>query len=385
MQQAARHLAGALEDERIRPRGHALDRTERVVVEQDELPELSEVAAYEGVVVFVVKAAQISDAIFRLLVAEGGAECVAGVRRVGDQTPGAQRLDRLPDRARLRVVRVDVEVARHTITLARREDRSMRCDYYRAGVCRSCTHLEVPYPEQVVAKDRRVRDLLSAVVPADAWRVPFVGPESGFRNKAKLVAGGTTGAVTLGILDPPGRGVDLRECGLHEAAIVAALLPLAGFIEDIGLIPYAVPERRGELKHVLVTAAPGGVLMIRFVLRSTAQLALIRNRLGLLLDSVPGADVVSVNIQPEHKAILEGEREIILSPNDSLRMPLGPVPLYLQPGGFFQTNTVVGAGALRPGDVLDRRRRAWDGMGHLLRGRWIRVARGIRGSVGCRN
>ncbi len=220
----------------------------------------------------------------------------------------------------------------------------MRCDYYRAGVCRSCTHLEVPYPEQVVAKDRRVRDLLSAVVPADAWRVPFVGPESGFRNKAKLVAGGTTGAVTLGILDPPGRGVDLRECGLHEAAIVAALLPLAGFVDDIGLIPYAVPERRGELKHVLVTAAPGGALMIRFVLRSTAQLALIRNRLGLLLDSVPGADVVSVNIQPEHKAILEGEREIILSPNDSLRMPLGPVPLYLQPGGFFQTNTVVAQG-----------------------------------------
>ena len=75
----------------------------------------------------------------------------------------------------------------------------MRCDYYRAGVCRSCTHLDIPYPAQVAAKDGRVRDVLSRVVPAGAWRAPFVGPESGFRNKAKLVADITNSLVeTLG-------------------------------------------------------------------------------------------------------------------------------------------------------------------------------------------
>ena len=58
-------------------------------------------------------------------------ERVAGVGRVGDQRVVAQRVDDLVDQPRLRVVRVDVEVARHrqrpvvrTWAAARRSRRS---------------------------------------------------------------------------------------------------------------------------------------------------------------------------------------------------------------------------------------------------------------------
>lgn len=59
--------------------------------------------------------------------------------------------------------------------------------------------------------------------PDDRWREPRPSAESGFRNKAKLMVGGRNGAPTLGLFDADRRGVDLRHCGLHEPALRAEL------------------------------------------------------------------------------------------------------------------------------------------------------------------
>jgi 23S rRNA (uracil747-C5)-methyltransferase len=50
-----------------------------------------------------------------------------------------------------------------------------------------------------------------------------------------------------------------------------------------------------------------------------------------------------VNLQPEHKAVLEGETEILLPGPDSLRMVLNGIPLHLKPRSFFQTHTALAA------------------------------------------
>lgn len=78
-------------------------------------------------------------------------------------------------------------------------------------------------------------------------------PESGYRNKAKMVVGGTAAAPTLGILDACGRGVDLRGCAVIAPGVRDVLPALAWFVTRAGIPPYDVPRRRGELKHVLVT------------------------------------------------------------------------------------------------------------------------------------
>lgn len=228
----------------------------------------------------------------------------------------------------------------------------MRCDHFDANRCRSCTLMGVPYAAQLADKDARVRAALVEKAPDAAWDAPVTGPESGFRNKAKLVVGGVPGAVTLGILDARRRGVDLRTCGLPEPRLRAALPAVAAFVDELRLLPYDVAKARGELKHVLVTVSPDGELMVRFVLRSDRQLPRLRDRLGELLAALPNLRVVSVNLQPEHKAILEGPREVLLTEQTSLPMRLNGHTLHLRPGGFFQTNTRVAA-------TLYRRAAAW--------------------------
>lgn len=216
----------------------------------------------------------------------------------------------------------------------------MDCSYFDAGVCRSCTLMGVPYSRQLADKDDHARKLLSGFGDTD-WLAPVASDESGYRNKAKMVVGGSVTAPTIGILDESGRGVDLRTCGICDPGVRAALPVLADFVTHARLTPYSVADRRGELKYVLVTHSPDDELMVRFVLRSEALVPRIKKRLPELLDALPTARVVTVNLQPEHKAVVEGEREIVLTRDSALMMRVGDASLRLRPQSFFQTNTAV--------------------------------------------
>ncbi|WP_378144853.1 23S rRNA (uracil(747)-C(5))-methyltransferase RlmC [Cnuibacter sp. UC19_7] len=215
----------------------------------------------------------------------------------------------------------------------------MQCSYFDAGLCRSCTLLDTPYAEQLTSKQARVEELLDAHSPE--WLSPIASPEQGFRNKAKMVVGGTAAAPTLGILDGRGEGVDIRGCALHLAPIHDALPVLARFITLTGLQPYDVPSRRGDLKYVLVTANAEGELLVRFVVRSEDVVSRLRRHLAALQETLPNAVVVTANLLPEHKAVTEGEREIVLTSRDRLTMTLAGMRLELRPQSFFQTNTPV--------------------------------------------
>ena len=215
----------------------------------------------------------------------------------------------------------------------------MQCAYFSADRCRSCTHLQVPYAEQLNAKQRSAEQWLSPWAPE--WLAPQASEEAYFRNKAKMVVAGRTGRVTLGILDRQQQGVDLTGCELHERPLLDALPALSRWINETGLTPYSVPGRQGELKHVLLTVSPDAELALRFVMRSEAQIGRIRRGLDALREAVPGIRAVSANIQPEHKAVLEGDVEIGLGDEHRLPMRLGPVTLQLGNRSFFQTNTAV--------------------------------------------
>jgi len=222
----------------------------------------------------------------------------------------------------------------------------MQCSYVDAGACGSCTLMGRPYGEQVDGKERHCRELLSAY-PDLTWLPTAAGRESGYRNKAKMAVGGPVDSPTLGILDARGRGLDLRACGLTADGLAAVMPVLAEFISVARLTPYDVPARRGELKHLLVTESPDAELMVRFVLRSQEPVTRIRKHLPTLLAQLPRLAVVSVNLQPEHKAVLEGDREILLTRAETLRMRVNDLDLHLRPQSFFQTNTDIAAALYR--------------------------------------
>ncbi len=217
----------------------------------------------------------------------------------------------------------------------------MFCSHFEAGRCGSCTLIRTPYERQVADKESHLRALLADFELT--WLAAVTSPQSGFRNKAKMVVTGTAQAPVLGILDHAGNGVDLHDCPLYAEPLQRVLQDLAGFITAANIAPYDLATRRGELKYVLVTQSPADQFMVRFVLRSQEPVTRIKKHLPVFLAEYPHVTAVSANIQPEHKAVLEGDLEIPLTKQETLPMVLGDVTLHLRPQSFFQTNTAVGA------------------------------------------
>lgn len=216
----------------------------------------------------------------------------------------------------------------------------MQCSYFDARVCRSCSLMGTEYASQLRDKQSQCRALLAAY-PSLHWLDPVTSVERDFRNKAKMVVGGSVGSPTLGILDSEKNGVDLRRCGVLQPGLRDALPTIADFIALARIEPYDVAARRGELKYVLLTEALSGEILLRFVLRSREAISRIHKHLPELQHALPQARVISANLQPEHKAIIEGEQEIMLTPTSTLTMRTGNIDLQLGAKSFFQTNTAV--------------------------------------------
>ncbi|MBU6516857.1 23S rRNA (uracil(747)-C(5))-methyltransferase RlmC [Pantoea sp. B270] len=218
----------------------------------------------------------------------------------------------------------------------------MHCALYQAGRCRSCQWLEKPYPQQLSDKQAQLTQLLDGMPVAD-WRPPVTSEQQGFRNKAKMVVSGSVEKPLFGVVARDGEPVDLCACPLYPASFAAVFDVLKPFIARAGLTPYNVARKRGELKFLLLTESTQGGMMLRFVLRSHSKLAQLRAALPWLQQQLPQLQVISANIQPVHMAILEGEEEIALTPEQALPERFNDVPLYIRPQSFFQTNPQVAA------------------------------------------
>ncbi|ACV10023.1 23S rRNA (uracil(747)-C(5))-methyltransferase RlmC [Jonesia denitrificans] len=238
----------------------------------------------------------------------------------------------------------------------------MQCHHFDAHRCRSCALLDIPYERQLATKAADVHALLGEYPDLD-WLPPVASAQAGFRNKAKMAVSGTADNPILGILDASFGGVDLRDCPLYTQGMQEVLDAVRAFIMAARIEPYRVADRRGELKYVLVTESPDSEYMVRFVARSQEPVTRISKHLPGWLAENPQVRVVTVNLQPEHKAILEGDREIVLTKDNSLTMRVGDIPLYLRPQSFFQTNTPVAAHLYRQAEqwIADARpQHVWD-------------------------
>ncbi|MCS4484340.1 methyltransferase domain-containing protein [Gleimia sp. 6138-11-ORH1] len=235
------------------------------------------------------------------------------------------------------------------------------CSYFQRNLCQSCPQIDVDYATQITEKTTSVRELLRKI-PAEAWLPTQQSAQLKFRNKAKMVVSGTAAKPLLGILDREKQGQDLSECPLYSDRMRKLFITLKKWITTLGISPYNVDTKSGELKYLLITESPAGKFMLRWVLRSHRHVKKLQRFIHQMRKDEPNLELVSVNILPTHVALTEGEEEIILF-GKYLEIPLGDVQIQLQPRSFFQTNSQIALAmysqaqrwvkAIKPTQVLD--------------------------------
>lgn len=224
---------------------------------------------------------------------------------------------------------------------------TLSCAAFSRQDCTSCQWLKMPYTQQLLEKENDLKRLISPFILQNVTKIlpPVASQLSQFRNKAKMVVSGSVERPILGLLKDQNdaqSGVDLTNCALYPAEFASLFPILKDFIGRAGLVPYNVAKKKGELKYILLTQSQHNqAVMLRFVLRSTLKQPLIERELPALLEKLPSNSVVSLNIQPQHAAILEGETEIFLTDQTTIEENFNGIPLFIRPQGFFQTNPLV--------------------------------------------
>jgi 23S rRNA (uracil747-C5)-methyltransferase len=213
------------------------------------------------------------------------------------------------------------------------------CPYYDTRQCHSCGWIDFHYAEQLKQKSDHLHLLLNPFKPQE-WLRPSPSPLKAFRNKAKMVASPSAEGVVLGLSDE----VSLIGCPLYDLSMQKVLEHTQQWLRTLGIKAYDVQMRKGELKYVLLTRAQkDGSMMLRFVLRSHGAISRLERGLEELISLSPELKVVTINIQPVHMAILEGDEEIFLTEQTRLEERLNGIPLFIRPKSFFQTNPTVAA------------------------------------------
>lgn len=214
----------------------------------------------------------------------------------------------------------------------------MKCESYQNSSCRSCELLDKSYGETILLKEKKLKSLF---LGNDHLIKPSVIHEkdtNGSRTKAKFAAFSVDGEIYFGFYNKDGVAQKLESCPLHADGINDLLSPLKEILKKFKIIPYDIKEKKGELKYILISKSTSDnpEILLRFVLRSKESLDRLRIACDDLTSLPFNVKVVTVNIQPIHQAILEGEEELVLTNKKVITHQFDEFQLTLGARSFFQ-------------------------------------------------
>lgn len=218
----------------------------------------------------------------------------------------------------------------------------MLCENFKQKHCLSCNLLDLSYPETILLKEKKLLSLFPEFDGEFKSSIACEKGATGSRNKAKLAVVKIKGEIEFGFYSHDKVFKKLENCPVHAPLLNEILVEIKPLLKEFNIVPYDIYEKKGELKYILSTYSESTQeILIRFVLRSKESFERMKKLSQKLQEKNSHVRVVTVNIQPEHKAILEGDEEIILTEKTSISHKFNNVILLQGARSFFQTNSYM--------------------------------------------
>ena len=206
------------------------------------------------------------------------------------------------------------------------------------GLCGACTLLNMPYPQQLARKKKRIEKLLAPYCSVEN----ILGMEDPlhYRNKVHAVLGRTkAGHVTAGTYqEGTHRIVPVKDCLIEDAAAGPVIQEICRLAESFRLPVFDEDTGRGFLRHVLIrTARETGQMMVVLVAASPVFPSR-KNFVRELQKLHPEITTVVLNVNPKKTSMVLGEKEIVLSGSGSIEDKLCGCTFRISPRSFYQVN-----------------------------------------------
>lgn len=218
----------------------------------------------------------------------------------------------------------------------------MNCHWFKINHCHSCELLDRSYAETIALKEKKLTELFIGHNLFLQKTVALEEKVENSRNKAKLAIYGDSSDIEFGFYDSHMQFKKLEECPLHMEGLNEILPVIKNKLLEFKIYPYSLIDKKGELKYVILSKSQShNDLLIRFVLRSKESLDRLKKMAALIVADFPSIKVVTANIQAEHKAVMEGDEEIVLSSEDKILHQFNDITLTLGPRSFFQVTPQI--------------------------------------------
>lgn len=223
------------------------------------------------------------------------------------------------------------------------------CHHFEQGVCKSCnlmgSSVESGRVKKIQSKILEINNLFPNV-----RILPIFGRDDfrGSRQKAKLACFENIieGKLALGIYNLTEK-ISLEDCPLYGQDLQFVIQAVKKYLIDAKVSAYDISNRKGEAKFVLITESlpyhsiDHCTYMVRIVLRSKESVDRIQKLAAEFMKNYPMIKTLSVNIQPEPKAVLEGEEEILIAGSEVFINGYQNQKLNLTIRSFSQINSYV--------------------------------------------
>jgi 23S rRNA (uracil1939-C5)-methyltransferase len=217
-----------------------------------------------------------------------------------------------------------VDARAERILVAAPSRRPAPCQH--AAVCGGCSLQHLPHEQQLLLKQQQLNDQLSRIasVQPDEWAPPLVGPEFGYRRRARIAVRWDAKAKRL--------DVGFRAAASQDIVAISECLVL---VQPLQSILQALPE---ALRRLSKPQALGHVELFN----GTASAVLVRHTAPL-----PDADVALLQafcIEHQAQLWLHGSDEpqpFETTQALGYRLPQWDLQLAYRPGDFVQVNAPV--------------------------------------------
>jgi 23S rRNA (uracil747-C5)-methyltransferase len=219
----------------------------------------------------------------------------------------------------------------------------MDCTKFKNHECRSCDLLDMTYQDSLFKKEQELLKLFEHNPLSLEKTVGLKNPHLPSRNKMKLAVNEKDGELTFGFYKSDMSFVELENCPLHLDGLNSLIPLLKKALKEFRIPAYQLKTQSGELKYVIIsqTKSEFTQYLIRFVLRSKESLDRLRKLSLSLQEKRSDIKVITANLQPEHKAVFEGEVEIILTEQSHITQNYGAMTLSLGARSFFQVTPEI--------------------------------------------
>ena len=212
-------------------------------------------------------------------------------------------------------------------------DKTANCPYRKK--CGGCQYSEIPYPEQLRMKERKVRRLLEGFGEVK----PITGAEEPFhyRNKVTASFGFRNGKMISGVYEQKThRIVNIDRCLIQDARADRIIHVMRDLFVSFKLKSYDEDTRFGLIRHVMVrTARATGQIMVIIVTASQVFPG-SRNFVNALRQKCPEITTVVQNINDQRTSMVLGNREKVLFGKGYIEDVLCGLRFRISAGSFYQ-------------------------------------------------